>query len=904
MAASTQQLFDCFLHVCLVQGEEGLAPNVKSQYPKTANAANFQSIVQFCFPDVDMIRPESKMKSATFSFVLTETSGERRFGYCRRLLPKGGGKRLPECFCITSFFPCFSVFNSILDEVESRSTFPSFSAVTFFLEAIWTKQLPDPGQALTVHVCSWDHPGQVDQHSFQRPSDNDSLLDHVRLEPLLCALEPHNLLLLYGSLLVERRVIFVSQSLPVLSACVQAAVALLYPFTWQHIYIPVLPASLLNFCCAPMPFVVGVLESSLDALSELPLDETLIVDLDENRFLRYPNPDNTLEDYERLDDIGLALVHRVLSDSRLLCAKKAKRKELSAAAKERLTTGFLRFIISQIAHFQDFVSRGPDGSHEIDKAAFVNSRAAGSAPLAQALVGSQMFEQFVVETAPKGLPANSPVARWHAWFLSAEAQRQAEEKSLRAQVAAIDCNTPAEKSLREGWMRRYTHKGTGETLRYFVLSAGGLMCYGSENVSKGAKGSIPLPPGTQVVLTKLDAGRLALEIRTPELTILLEPVTDEACSASSSGDDRPDPRSFQSGLESLKVWCALLSAFVEYQPVPRAASHEPSAGLDSAFEGSPAKKSSSFGAGSPSAENSPIRFALPGLPRDRVPIIRPQLTHAVSGDQESPKKKKSNRPSSTKGSMLILKSSSKTEKPAAAAAKAGLVTPQDLSEAKALFAKEIAMVAAKPRSAAKEALGQYPQKPARPAAFAPTPSSAAAARPVPLLATATHRSMQTMPSYMHGSMIRAPPAGTSKLALQTSAPQLPTDKPERPAERPLPVFLPRGRDQVRPQDRVKRSTVDVQSLMRSTKPTTGASSSLGSPVKPAIAHPPVSAPVVGAGAGATPRQLPPLPGTPPRPAAAIYVQSHVLPPAKPTRPASAGMVPGRASPRPLPAVPK
>jgi hypothetical protein len=110
----------------------------------------------------------------------------------------------------------------------------------------------------------------------------------VNLEPLLTTLDPSNLLKVFASLLVERRVIFSSAKLSTLSSCVQAAIALLYPLNWQHIYIPVLPKSLLTFCCAPMPFVVGVLESFLPEVGTLPMEQVLIVDLDDNNFLRTP----------------------------------------------------------------------------------------------------------------------------------------------------------------------------------------------------------------------------------------------------------------------------------------------------------------------------------------------------------------------------------------------------------------------------------------------------------------------------------------------------------------------------------------------------------------------------------------------------------------------------------------
>lgn len=49
---------------------------------------------------------------------------------------------------------------------------------------------------------------------------------------------------LLASLLLERRVILVAQQTDTVSAALHAAAALLYPFTWQHIYLPLLPITL------------------------------------------------------------------------------------------------------------------------------------------------------------------------------------------------------------------------------------------------------------------------------------------------------------------------------------------------------------------------------------------------------------------------------------------------------------------------------------------------------------------------------------------------------------------------------------------------------------------------------------------------------------------------------------
>lgn len=49
---------------------------------------------------------------------------------------------------------------------------------------------------------------------------------------------------LIQALLLEQRVVMVAQERDTLSAGLHAAAALLYPFRWQHIYLPFLPHSL------------------------------------------------------------------------------------------------------------------------------------------------------------------------------------------------------------------------------------------------------------------------------------------------------------------------------------------------------------------------------------------------------------------------------------------------------------------------------------------------------------------------------------------------------------------------------------------------------------------------------------------------------------------------------------
>ncbi|XP_049579576.1 DENN domain-containing protein 2A isoform X3 [Syngnathus scovelli] len=295
-----RKLFEYFIVVALHKTKAGVPylPEVTQQFPlKLERSFKFMRetedqlkvIPQFCFPDAKDWAPVDNFPSETFSFVLTGEDGSRRFGYCRRLLPSGKGRRLPEVYCIVSRLGCFDLFSKILDEVEKRRAI-SPALVQPFMRGIMEAPFPAPGR--TISVKNFLPGSGTEVIELCRPSD--SRLEHVDFECLFSSLSLRLLLRVFASLLLERRVIFTADKLSTLSQCCHAVVALLYPFTWQHTYIPVLPPSMLDIVCTPTPFIVGLLSSSLPRLKELPIEEVLVVDLGNSRFLRQMDDEDSI----------------------------------------------------------------------------------------------------------------------------------------------------------------------------------------------------------------------------------------------------------------------------------------------------------------------------------------------------------------------------------------------------------------------------------------------------------------------------------------------------------------------------------------------------------------------------------------------------------------------------------
>ncbi|KAM8976123.1 DENN domain-containing protein 2C isoform 2-T2 [Pelodytes ibericus] len=311
-----QQLFELFVVVSLQKKSSGhgYIPHITQQYPNKNDQPPRQSkdteerlkvIPQFCFPDSKDWVPTSDLKSETFSFVLTGEDGSRWFGYCKKLLPHGKGKRLPEVYCMVSRLGCFNLFSKILDEVEKRREM-SPALVSPFMRSVMEAPFPAPGRKITVKSFLPGSGNEVIE--LCRPMD--SRLEHVDFDCLFNCLSVPHLLKVFASLLLERRVIFVADNLSTLSKCAHAVVALLYPFTWQHTYIPVLPASMIDIVCSPTPFLIGILSCSLPLLSDLPIEEVLIVDLCANKFLQQLSDEDDILPHKLQAALGQILEQR------------------------------------------------------------------------------------------------------------------------------------------------------------------------------------------------------------------------------------------------------------------------------------------------------------------------------------------------------------------------------------------------------------------------------------------------------------------------------------------------------------------------------------------------------------------------------------------------------------------
>ncbi|XP_037691950.1 DENN domain-containing protein 2A isoform X2 [Choloepus didactylus] len=400
-----RQLFEYFVVVSLHKKQAGAAyvPELTQQFPlKLERSFKFmreaedqlKAIPQFCFPDAKDWTPVQQFTSETFSFVLTGEDGSRRFGYCRRLLPGGKGKRLPEVYCIVSRLGCFSLFSKILDEVEKRRGI-SPALVQPLMRSVM--EAPFPALGKTIVVKNFLPGSGIEVIELCRPLD--SRLEHVDFESLFSSLSVRHLVCVFASLLLERRVIFIADKLSTLSKCCHAMVALIYPFAWQHTYIPVLPPSMIDIVCSPTPFLIGLLSSSLPLLRELPLEEVLVVDLVNNRFLRQMDDEDSILPRK----LQVALEH-ILEQRNDLASDQdegpldCRHGPDSSPLNEVVSEAFVRFFVEIVGHYSLFLTLGEREERTLQREAF--RKAVSSKSLRRFLevfMETQTFRGFIQE---------------------------------------------------------------------------------------------------------------------------------------------------------------------------------------------------------------------------------------------------------------------------------------------------------------------------------------------------------------------------------------------------------------------------------------------------------------------------------------------------------------------------
>ncbi|KAM4570921.1 DENN/MADD domain containing 2Da [Fundulus diaphanus] len=404
---SGQYFFEYLVVVSLKKNKDGSSyePQITYQFPKRDVMAKSQkeeeektlkAISLFCFPEGINWAPLTEYHSETFSFVLTDIDGSRRNGYCRRLLPRGKGARPPEAYCIISSLACFGLFSKIFDEVEKRRQI-SMALIYPFMQKLREASFPAPGQ--TVEIKSFIPESGTEIIHLTRPLD--SWLEHVNFCTLFDCLTDEEVMQVFAAAVLERRIIFIAEELGTLSQVLHAVAALLYPFTWQHTFISIVPEILIDVVMAPTPYLLGVQKRLLDVVTDQ--SDLLLVDLSrdkEKTFLVTIGDEDSVLPPKLQAEILNALSQRK-KVSNVEGMKKVE--EVNRVVSE----AFLHFFVRTVGHYASYVKYAKEGPAVFDKRRFYKAiESKTTRHFVKKFIQTQMFDLFIQEVEqqqPSGL---------------------------------------------------------------------------------------------------------------------------------------------------------------------------------------------------------------------------------------------------------------------------------------------------------------------------------------------------------------------------------------------------------------------------------------------------------------------------------------------------------------------
>ncbi|KAL0008183.1 hypothetical protein SO802_009685 [Lithocarpus litseifolius] len=183
-----------------------------------------------------------------------------------------------KCICLVSRSPSFRVLRSALEELFTLCFSPNGSSKPLWdviAHMVSNVPLPTPGRDRVLFA--------IDNCLLSVEAPPKDGLPHadISFQPLVQCLDVDNLIKLFSAVLLERRILLRSNKYSLLTLVSEAICHLIYPFRWQHVYIPLLFFSGVDYIDAPTPYMMG-LHSGVDT-SGLAMDGVVVVDLEYNR---------------------------------------------------------------------------------------------------------------------------------------------------------------------------------------------------------------------------------------------------------------------------------------------------------------------------------------------------------------------------------------------------------------------------------------------------------------------------------------------------------------------------------------------------------------------------------------------------------------------------------------------
>ncbi|EFC38180.1 predicted protein [Naegleria gruberi] len=431
-------------------------PIVLDRYPREdyPSAPLSPEIPLFCFPNGEIgIRIDECTLPMYYTFVLTAADGNKTYGACLNIWEEyhledellNTEKKdnddgmisitfdpikteretstiyMSKSIVLISHYPFYNLFKFFLTQMYRISITPSKIPIERFISNfIFEVPLPCQGK-VQVHYSIGDK-----EIFITRPPPNELPMAEVDFELLFCTLSIENIMILFDLVLQEKKILFTSSHVALLTQISEIICHLVFPFKWHHIYIPLLPAKCAEFLFAPVPFMMGLAKDFVNNI-EIPSD-VFQIDLDNNQIVcskQQSIPNLPEKQKIRLQNTLNSLVRTKVGSQRaidklhfvdLAYAMAPITEEIDPKTGEafpfptrEVRMAFTRFFVSLFFKYKNFFREAQDSElesmldldHFFNKNAFTHQLPEQARSFMEIFLHTQTFERFLLDRLEK-----------------------------------------------------------------------------------------------------------------------------------------------------------------------------------------------------------------------------------------------------------------------------------------------------------------------------------------------------------------------------------------------------------------------------------------------------------------------------------------------------------------------
>jgi len=187
--------------------------------------------------------------------------------------------KVPICVCIISKIPLFKTFAVILKKINEKASHFLQYPLEVYIKYL-TSTIPIPPRGFyKISLQLFD----TDKLEISFPPPNTLPICDINFCHLAKCLSPENVIKVINYILLERHVIFISNRIELLTPVIESILALIYPFEYQLIYLPIVPYKLIDILQTTCPYLLGVHRSLFLKYGSYINSNVCIVDLDKNK---------------------------------------------------------------------------------------------------------------------------------------------------------------------------------------------------------------------------------------------------------------------------------------------------------------------------------------------------------------------------------------------------------------------------------------------------------------------------------------------------------------------------------------------------------------------------------------------------------------------------------------------